>query len=172
MIKLGKYTAIISLVLGTIILIHFAITLDKDDIEIGIYYISIAFCLNATILISLFLMAIWHQNYKAILNAITWILINIPIALIYFFIAIYFDSLSEMKFTNKQNDVIKNVTLKWDNESEHWDEIDVDETFFERFKIQTAKPISIEYMYKNRKITESLLYPYPSFPVQYKYDLK
>ena len=172
MIKLGKYTAIISLVFGTVILIHFGITLDKGDVEVGIYYVSITFCLNLITLIILFLMAIWHQNYKGILNAIMWILLNIPMAVLYFFVAIYFDSLSQMKFINKREDVIKNVTLKWDNDSEHWDEIEVGETFFERFKIQTSKPISIEYVYKNKKITEQLLYPYPPFPVHYEHDLK
>ena len=58
MIKLGKYTAIISLVFGTVILIHFGITLDKGDVEVGIYYVSITFCLNLITLIILFLMAI------------------------------------------------------------------------------------------------------------------
>lgn len=172
MIKLGKYTAIFSLVFGTVILIHFGITLDRGDIEVGMYYVSVAFCLNLIILIILFLMSIWHKNYHGILNSIQWIMLNIPISFIYFLVAIHLDSLSQMKFLNKRDDVIKNVTLKWDNNSEYWDEIDVDETFFERFKIQTAKPISIEYLYKNKKITKTLLYPYPSIPEQYEYELK
>lgn len=37
MIKLGKYLAIASFAFGTTILIHFAITLDRSDVELGFY---------------------------------------------------------------------------------------------------------------------------------------
>ena len=97
MFKLAKYIAVASLVFGTTILVHFAITLDSKDVEVGFYYIATTFYINLAVLIILFLMAIWYKNHKEILNAIKWIMLNIPIALIYFFVAIYFDSLSELK---------------------------------------------------------------------------
>jgi hypothetical protein len=172
MIKIGKYIAIISLVFGTTILIHFAITLDSEDVEVGFYYIAIAFYTNITVLIILFLMAIWHKNHKEILNSIKWILLNIPIAFIYFFVAIYLNSLSELKFINRRDDVITDVKLKWDDDFEQWDEIDVGEKFFERLTIHTSSPVSIEYVYKNKKITEVLFSPYPSLPSRYEFDIK
>jgi hypothetical protein len=172
MIKLGKYLAIASLVFGTTILIHFAITLNDEDVKIGYLYISIAFFLNITVLIILFLMAIWHKNHKEILSSIKWIMLNIPIALIYLFVAIYLNSLSELKFINKRDDVISDVKLKWDDNFEHWNEINVDEKFFERCTIRTSSPVSIEYRYKNKKITEVLFSPYPSFPSRYEFDIK
>lgn len=172
MIKFGKYIAIVSFFFGITILIHFAISLDKEDVEVGLYFIVIAFWINLTILIGLFLAAIWYKNHKGILNSIKWILLNIPIALIYFFMAIYLDSLSELKFINKRDDVITDVKLKWDDDFEHWDEIDVDEKFFERCTIHTPSPVSIEYMYRNKKITEVLFSPYPSFPSRYEFDIK
>ncbi len=172
MIKLGKYLAIASFVFGTTILIHFAIFLESEDVEVGFYYIAIAFYLNLVGLIILFLMAIWHKNQKGILNTIKWIMLNIPIALIYFFVAIYLDSLSELKFINKRDDIITDVKLKWDDDSEQWDEIVVDGKFFERCTIHTSSPVSIEYVYKNKKITEVLFSPYPSFPSRFEFDIK
>ena len=172
MIKLAKYIAIVSLVFGTTILVHFAITLDSEDVEVGFYFIAIAFYINITVLVILFLMAIWHKNHKKILNSIKWIMLNIPIALTYFFIAIYFDSLSELKFINKRDDIITDVKLRWDDDFEHWNEINVDEKFFERCTIRTTSPVSIEYVYKNKKITKVLFSPYPSFPSRYEFDIK
>ena len=172
MIKLGKYLAIVSLVFGTTILIHFAITLNDEDIKVGYLYVTIAFLLNITVLIILFLMSIWHKNHKEILSTIKWILLNIPIAFIYFFMAIYLNSLSELKFINRRDGMITDVKLKWDDDFEQWDEIDVGEKFFERCTIRTSSPVSIEYVYKDIKITEVLFSPYPSLPSRYEFDIK
>lgn len=99
-------------------------------------------------------------------------MLNIPIVLIYFFVAIYLNSVSESKFINKRDDIITDVKLKWDDDFEQWDRIEVDEKFFERCTIHTSSPVSIEYVHKNKKITEVLFRPYPSFPSRFEFDIK
>lgn len=94
-LNLGKTSdiiAFISMTIGTIILGTFFITDKSEDIAIkGFLYMIIAFWINVFILIILIGTAIIYKEYrKFLLIRIGILLLNIPVALLYALIGLYF----------------------------------------------------------------------------------
>ena len=83
-----KFTALVSFTIGTILVALFAISRSHDAIIIiGFYYIGIAGILNLVLFVSVFLSAFYFWEDRADLFAhCGLLLLNIPIALAYFFL--------------------------------------------------------------------------------------
>lgn len=88
----GKLIALTSFVLGTCLLITFLLFPKENKIIItGLYYVGYTAIANTILLIILIIMACIHWNYKRIiLKTCGLLLLNIPIAIGYFFIVINF----------------------------------------------------------------------------------
>lgn len=86
---LGKNTFLISLLAGTLILLMFEVTGSWFFVFLGFYYTIIAFITNVVVVLAeLFAFATGADNRKSHGNSILLVLLNIPVALIYFFIFI------------------------------------------------------------------------------------
>ncbi|WP_412984206.1 hypothetical protein [Pontimicrobium sp. IMCC45349] len=92
-INSGKVTAIVSFIIGTIILILHIYLKDEIGIMIiGLYYTIAAFFINAILFLSLIIAAFIKEKYRKQLAASAGILlVNIPIAFIYILIVFQFN---------------------------------------------------------------------------------
>ena len=91
----AKLTALASFVIGTFLVLFFALFRTYDAIiVIGIYYVGIAIVANLIVFISVFISALyfWNQRHKLFIACGT-LLLNIPIVIAYFFIVIYLSDL-------------------------------------------------------------------------------
>ena len=87
--KTGKWSTVISFAIGTFLFTFFILTDWEPIIEFSIYYIAVAAAVNAIIFIILVLAAIFNDGKtKKYLKTAGLILLNIPIAIIYFIIVI------------------------------------------------------------------------------------
>ncbi len=91
----GKLTALISFVIGTFFLLFFVIFKTYDSIVIiGMYYIAIAFIVNSIVFLSVFISGLYFWDRRLELFATCGILLlNIPIAIGYFFLVLNLSSL-------------------------------------------------------------------------------
>jgi len=89
-LDISKIAAGVSFILGTLLLVLFLFFREFESIVIfGLYYVLIAFIINAFIVIWLITRLIIHsEKWIELLKAIGVILINIPIAIGYFFVVI------------------------------------------------------------------------------------
>jgi len=88
-IEISKKTAKFSAIIGTIIL--FAFLLSKNNLlaPIGIFYIFLAAIINGVLFMALFILAILSKtNRYEIITTMLILLINIPLSILYGFIAI------------------------------------------------------------------------------------
>jgi hypothetical protein len=83
------WTFVISFSLGTILLLLYLIDKDQGLIIIGLLYVAAAFVLNLVALLILIALSFIHKEYQnAILLNSSVILLNTPIAIVYFLIII------------------------------------------------------------------------------------
>ncbi len=86
---LGKNTFLISWLTGTLILLMFEVTGSWLFVFVGLYYIIIACITNMIVFLAeLFAFVTCADNRKSHGNAAFLMLLNIPVALLYFFIFI------------------------------------------------------------------------------------
>ncbi|WP_299111754.1 hypothetical protein [uncultured Winogradskyella sp.] len=85
-----KITALVSFIIGTILVILFAITRTYTPIvTIGIFYVYIAVIINLLIFISVLLSAFYFWKYRLeLFYHCGLLLMNIPIAIAYFIIVL------------------------------------------------------------------------------------
>ncbi len=82
--KKALMVSTISFLLGTILLLLFMISKSAILADIGLFYVVIAFVLNAMVLIGLIINSIInHQYYRENLATILLFLLNIPITMGY-----------------------------------------------------------------------------------------
>ena len=87
MLKTGKQCAKFSFIVGTVILLLYLITKSDELIMFGCFYLIVACCINALLLILiLFLLVSNPKSYREILITIGIIMLNIPIALFYLWV--------------------------------------------------------------------------------------
>lgn len=78
-------------IIGSIILIIYLLTLNDDVITVGIYYVAVAFGWNVIVLFYVILSALRNKtSVKQTLLTIAIMLLNIPIAFLYFIIVLEF----------------------------------------------------------------------------------
>lgn len=87
-----KTSALVSFAIGTIILILFMITREIDPFAyIGIWYLYVAFAINAMLFFLVILSALflWKNSIELLGHAML-LTLNIPVAIGYFFIVLNF----------------------------------------------------------------------------------
>ena len=86
---IALWIAIISFIIGTILLVSFKITDDFSFAIIGYYYIILAVFINALMVLLLLIHSVFHhKQYKEHLITIGFVLLNIPITCYYKSIAL------------------------------------------------------------------------------------
>ncbi|WP_103863775.1 hypothetical protein [Aquimarina sp. I32.4] len=82
--KTALFIATISFVLGTSLLLFFLISQYRAMIDIGIFYVMVAFTLNVITFVGLIANSIInYKHYKENLTTIAVVVINIPITIGY-----------------------------------------------------------------------------------------
>ena len=90
LIKISRVIALISFILGTLVLITFYLSENAIFAIIGLFYVIIATIINSVFLIALLLKLTKRKsNKKQIVISILLAIFNIPIALIYYKIAMF-----------------------------------------------------------------------------------
>ncbi len=86
----AKLIAIISFVLGTFLLFSFLLFPKDDSITLaGLYYVGYASLSNAILFLVLIITAFAYWDYrKMVFKTCCLLFLNIPIAIVYFFIVI------------------------------------------------------------------------------------
>lgn len=85
----GKIVALLSFLIGSILLILYIYFKSQQLITIGIYYIIIAFWINIILLVVLIIASIINSFHrKNLLKTCGIVLLNIPIAILYFYLLI------------------------------------------------------------------------------------
>lgn len=87
-----KLIAIISFVLGTCLLLSFFLFPKNDALTVdGLYYVGYATLINAVLFLVLIIMAFVYWDYRVpIFKTCGVLLLNIPVAIGYFFIVMNF----------------------------------------------------------------------------------
>ena len=89
-ISTGKIIAILSFVIGTVILaLHLTFKHNTTLLIVGLYFTIIAVIINLIVFLSLLVTAIINFEYRfELLKSCGIILLNIPIAFLYFYLVI------------------------------------------------------------------------------------
>ncbi|NII81933.1 MULTISPECIES: hypothetical protein [unclassified Pedobacter] len=88
-ISVGQKTAVYSFVFGTMILLIFLLSKYTPLVAVGLYYVLAASVFNMLILLTLLIQFMYYKEHrKKILTTVTFMLLNIPISILYFFIVI------------------------------------------------------------------------------------
>lgn len=88
--QFGIINSMISFVLGSLILLAYLISQVDVLISAGMYYLLIAFYWNLAVITMILIAMLYRKTRKESLSTIGLMLINIPIAFIYFLIVIQF----------------------------------------------------------------------------------
>ena len=89
--NIGKLTTLTSFILGTILLILFVLfKTNYNIVEIGIYYVVIAFIVNIFVFVGILISGLYFWNHRLQLFATCGLLlVNLPIAFGYFLLTLY-----------------------------------------------------------------------------------
>lgn len=86
-VQVPKWSFLISLVVGSILLVLFLLTKEPGLIVIGIYYLLLAIIANLIVLVRMVHFALRYKTYMSfILRHTAILLLNLPIALAYYLI--------------------------------------------------------------------------------------
>lgn len=109
--RLGRLTALVTFAIATIICGLYYITGNLDYGFIGYFFFLIAFPVNIIIMIILLIKASKDEQPKRIYRGISLMLLNIPIAIFYFGIGIYFIGVMRITIENNTGKDIKNIKI-------------------------------------------------------------
>jgi len=88
-LKIGKQLAVLSAVVGSLILAIFIITRNGEMMHPGFYYPILAGIINGAVLVSLGLTIYFARHYwRKIIATMIFMLSNIPLSIIYNLIAV------------------------------------------------------------------------------------
>lgn len=110
--RLGKCTALVTFATASLILACFLYTGDLHYGFIGYFFLLLALPVNSIILIILLIKASKSENPKKIKAGIGLLFLNIPVAILYFSIGIYFVEIMRITFENNTGKDIKNIKIK------------------------------------------------------------
>ncbi|MEM7163542.1 MAG: hypothetical protein AAF487_14010 [Bacteroidota bacterium] len=91
--RIAHFIAAISFLLGTLIFATFAVSRESGIAIIGLYYLMIAFTVNMIMLLILLILCVVEKHQlKSHLRSIGILVINIPVAIIYFVLFTHMDN--------------------------------------------------------------------------------
>lgn len=109
--RLGQLTALITFVIPTVIFAVYCFTGDLHYGFVGYFYFLLAVPINLIILIILGIKSSKTENPSRIKNGTRLMLINIPVAALYFSIGLYFTGVMRITIKNNTGNDIKNIKV-------------------------------------------------------------
>ena len=158
-IKLGRLIALISFILGTIIFgLYFQSSLD-ELLFVGYGFIVFTGIINIILLISILIRAsIEKDNRKKLLTTCGLMLLNIPIMLLYCWIAFIIIGYMRITFTNTMPTTLTDINIIG-CETEHIDKLEIGESKTVWIGITGDCTINIDYL-ENGKRKEEIVVGY------------
>lgn len=109
--SLGKHTALVTFSIATIICSLYVITGDFDYGFYGYFYFLFAVPINIIIFIFLLVISVKAKESRKINQGIGLMLLNIPVAIFYFFVGIYLTGIMRITFENNTGNDIQNIKI-------------------------------------------------------------
>src|SRR5690554_220510 len=109
--KLGRWTAFLTFTIASLIGLLYIFTGDSNYGFFGYFFFLSAFVINLIVLIFLLIKAPKSENPKKIYKGINWMLFNIPIAILYFGIGIYFIGIMRISIQNNTGKEISELVI-------------------------------------------------------------
>jgi hypothetical protein len=143
--KIGLFTALISFLIGTILLIIFYLTNSYSMTLFGMIFIAIAGIINLVVLVKVLINLINEkENRKKHILTSGIMILNIPIAVFYFFIVMFLMSTMRISLINETGAKLTDLKIIG-GETKIINELGVGERQTEWIPIKSENPIILEY---------------------------
>jgi hypothetical protein len=155
-IKLGRQTALISFLSGTVIFGFYFLTSSFELLFIGYGFIALARAINIVVLISILSKANKEkENRKKLLTTCGLMLLNIPFMLFYCWVALILLGTMRITFTNSTQVTLTNINIVGCGGG-HIDKLEVGESKTVWIDITGDCSINIDYLYNGQQKEESV----------------
>ena len=155
-IKLGRQTALISFLLGTIIFGLYFLTSSFELLFIGYGFIALTGLINVGILISILVKATKdNENRKKLLTTCGLMLLNIPVMFFYCWVAILMLNTMRITLINSTQTTLTNINIVGCGGG-HIDKLEVGQSETVWVDITGDCSININYLSNGQKIEESV----------------
>lgn len=156
-IKLGRQTALISFLLGTAIFGLYFLTSSFELLFVGYGFIALTGLINIAILISILVKAFKDkENRIKLLMTSGIMLMNIPVMLVYCWVAIILLDTMRITFTNATQTTLTDINIIG-CETEHIDKLDVGESKTVWVGITGDCTINIDYLANGKRKEEGVV---------------
>jgi len=157
--KIGIYTALTSLIIGTLLLLFFYFTNSNEIAGFGIYFIIVAGIINL-IIIALLLAEILtdKENRKKNLKTSIIMLLNIPVLVLYFYFVMFLLSIMRVTFINDTGKIITDLKIIG-GEPKTIEKLEKGESQTEWITIKSDNDLILEYEIDGELKTE-MIYSY------------
>jgi hypothetical protein len=164
--KIGKYTALISFLIGTLLLLIFYYTDSTEITGFGIYFIIIAGILNL-IIIALLLAEILSnkENRNRNLKTTGLMLLNIPIVFVYFYFVMILLNTLRITFINETGKPISDIKIIGGKPATI-EKLKIGESQTKWIGIENDNLLTIEYNINGEKETDTIFGYITSFSGQ------
>ena len=155
-IKLGRKTALISFVLGTIIFGLYFLTSSFELLLLGEGFISLTVLVNIGILILILVKAYKDkENRKKLLKTCGVMLVNIPVMLFYYWVTVILLNTVRITFTNSTQTTLSNININGCG-SGHIDKLESGESETVWVEITGDCSINIDYLSNGQRKEEGV----------------
>lgn len=156
-ISLGKRTAIISFLLGTTIFALYFFTSESDFLFAGYIFIILAGLVNLVILIAISFKLLKDKgNIKKLVKIGVFMSLNIPVMIIYCWIAIMLMGIHRITFTNSTQTELNNIKITG-CEEKRIDKLEIGESTTVWINIPNDCAINIEYVFNGQRKEENVI---------------
>lgn len=150
-VRLGRMTALVSFLAGTVILLLYFISMSGIFAFIGLFFMMLAGLVNIVILLLLLIRALNDAPYRTkLLKTAGVMLLNIPIVFIYFFIGGIIANTLRVTFNNNTKNTLTDIHINGCS-IKHIDKLNAGESTTIWLKIPHDCAVNIDYVQNNTR---------------------
>lgn len=154
--KIGFYTALLSFLIGSLLLILFYLTSSSNIIALGIFFIGIAGIINTGVFIKvIFEILKEKRNKKKYYITAGVMLLNIPIVVLYFYTVLFLMTATRVTFINDTGKEISALKIMG-GELKTIEKLSVGEKQSEWFQIKFEDNLLVEYLIDGHLKTDNI----------------
>jgi len=157
--RIGRFTALISFLIGTMILIIFYFTDSSAITEFGMIFIVVAGIINAGVFVKVFIDLINEkENRKKYFFTSGIMILNIPIVLAYFYFVMILMNTMRVSFINETGREITNLKIIG-GEPKSIEKLEIGEKQTKWVAINSINDLILEYEF-NGEVKTEMIYSY------------
>ena len=154
--RIGRFTALISFLIGTMILIIFYFTDSSAITEFGMIFIVVAGIINAGVFVKVFIDLINEkENRKKYFFTSGIMILNIPIVLAYFYFVMILMNTMRVSFINETGREITNLKIIG-GEPKSIEKLEIGEKQTKWVAINSINDLILEYEFNGEVKTEMI----------------